>query len=80
MRQIRHPAPQSIKDAHGAISPGVTLLQGGGIHTGHAHMCRILHMKTTLKLKINMRRAYLELFIYPQKPSAGLPNLVRLSL
>jgi hypothetical protein len=40
----------------------------------------ILHMKTTLKLKINMSREYLGLFIYPQQPSAGLPNLVRLSL
>jgi hypothetical protein len=75
MRQIRHPAPRSIKDARGTISPRVTLL-----HTGHAHMCRILYIKTTLKLKINMWRAYLELFIYPQKPSAGLPSLVRLSL
>jgi hypothetical protein len=27
-----------------------------------------------------MSREYLGLFIYPQKPSAGLPNLVRLSL
>jgi hypothetical protein len=64
MRQIRHPAPQSIKDARGAISPRVTLLLGGGTHTGRAHMWR----------------AYLALFIYPQKPSAGIPNLVRLSL
>jgi hypothetical protein len=31
-------------------------------------------MKTTLKLKINMLREYLGLFIYPQKPSAGLPQ------
>jgi hypothetical protein len=37
-------------------------------------------MKTTLKLKINMSREYLGLFIYPQKPSAGLPNLIMLSL
>jgi hypothetical protein len=37
-------------------------------------------MKTTLKLKINMLREYLGLIIYPQKPSAGLPNFVRLSL
>jgi hypothetical protein len=38
------------------------------------------HMKTTLKLKIIMMRAYLELYIYPSESSAALPNLVRLSL
>jgi hypothetical protein len=36
-------------------------------------------MKMTLKSKINMSREYIELIIYPYKPSAGLPNLVRLS-
>jgi hypothetical protein len=33
-----------------------------------------------IKIKINMLREYLGFFIYPQKPAAGLPNLVRLSL
>jgi hypothetical protein len=33
-----------------------------------------------LKLKITMIRAYLGLYNYPIKPSAGLPNLMRLSL
>jgi hypothetical protein len=41
---------------------------------------KILLMKTTLKLKINMSREYQELIIYPYKPSTGLRNLVRLSL
>jgi hypothetical protein len=37
-------------------------------------------MKTTLTLKINLMQEYLGLYIYPTKPSAGLPNLERLSL
>jgi hypothetical protein len=37
-------------------------------------------MKNTLKLKITMLRKYLGLSIYPQKPSAGIPNLMRISL
>jgi hypothetical protein len=41
---------------------------------------KFLHMMTTLKFKINMLRPYLELFICPLKPSAGLLNLVRLSI
>jgi hypothetical protein len=45
--------------------------------TGEAYICSILHMEMTLKLKLNMSREYLGLFIYPQKPSAGLPNLMR---
>jgi hypothetical protein len=53
---------------------------GAALAGVHAPQEQILHMKTTLKLKINMSREYLGLFIYPQKPSAGLPNLVRLSL
>jgi hypothetical protein len=35
-------------------------------------------MKTTLKLKINLMQEYLGLHIYPTKPYAALPNLVRL--
>jgi hypothetical protein len=60
--------------------PRVTLLLGVGIHTGQANICQIFHMKTTLKLKINMLRAHLGLNIYLLNPSTGLPNLMRLRL
>jgi hypothetical protein len=46
------------------------------IHT----VCKILHMKMTLKLKINMLWVHLGLNIYLLNPSTGLPNLVRLCL
>jgi hypothetical protein len=61
-------------------TPRCTLLLGGGIHTGQANVCKIVHMQTTLKLKINMLRAHLGLNIYLLNPSTGLPNLMRLSL
>jgi hypothetical protein len=38
----------------------------------------ILNILTTLN-KINLMQKYVELYIYPTKPSAGLPNLARLS-
>jgi hypothetical protein len=51
----------------GANFPRVTLLLGGGRHksiVGDAHICLILHMKTTFKkLKINKLREYI--FIFP---------------
>jgi hypothetical protein len=56
----------------------VTLLQGRGILIGQANICRVLNMKTELKLKINMLRVHLGLNIYLLNPSTGLPNLVRL--
>jgi hypothetical protein len=77
MRQIRHPAPQSIKDARGAISPRVTLLLGGEIHIGHVSN---FTYEDDIKIKNKHVAGIPRTFIYPLKPSAGLHNLVRLSL
>jgi hypothetical protein len=41
----------------------------------------ILNMKTALKLKITLIfGCNIGCYVYPIKPSAGLPNLMRLSL
>jgi hypothetical protein len=40
----------------------------------------ILNMKMVLKFKITLIQGYLWLYIYPIKPVACLPNLMRLSL
>jgi hypothetical protein len=50
-------------------------IEYGGIpvRTGQAYICRILHMKMTLKLKINILRVHLGLYIYLLKTSTGLP-------
>jgi hypothetical protein len=40
----------------------------------------ILHMKTTLQLKLKMLRVHLEQYFYLLKPSTSLPNRMRLSL
>jgi hypothetical protein len=71
------------KTTAGAFFPWCIILKKAmpGMHTYCIlNFMYIVHMKITLKLKINMLREYFVLFIYPQKPSAGLINLVRLSL
>jgi hypothetical protein len=46
-----------------------------------AYTFKFLNKTKTIKLKIKMKRQYLRIIIiYPTKPSAGLSNLVRLSL
>jgi hypothetical protein len=72
--------PLNLKTPVGAVfSPGHPAPRRRR-RTGEAYICKILQMKTTIKLKINMSRENLELIIYLYKPSAGLPNLMRLSL
>jgi hypothetical protein len=47
----------------------------------HAAQNYIFNMKTaSQKLKITQMREYLGTYIYPIKPSAAFPKLVRLSL
>jgi hypothetical protein len=49
----------SLKTPAGAVfSTGHPLL-GGGIRTGQAYICWILHMKTTKKLNLNMLQVHL---------------------
>jgi hypothetical protein len=62
--------------------PHASQVAGGGnkLPPRGESIFKISNMKTALKLKITMIREYLRLYINPIKPSAGLPNLLRLSL